>query len=235
MTNKAAVEGHSLANIQPTYVFEAPVRIWHWLHALSIFVLCVTGYFIAYPLPSVGGEASSHFLMGTFRWLHFVAAYVFTIGFLVRIYWAIVGNRYARELFILPIHKAEWWKDLIHEVKYYGFMTRKSHKILGHNPLAQSAMFFFNVILTLFLIVTGFALYAEGLGQGSWADKMFGWAIPLLGGSLNTKMWHLTAMWLMIVFVVIHIYMAIRADIMSRESSISTIIGGWRMYKDDLP
>ncbi len=48
-------------------------------------------------------------------------------------------------------------------------------------------------------------------------------------------MWHLTAMWLMLVFVVIHIYMAIRADIMSRESSISTIIGGWRMYKDDLP
>ena len=211
------------------------MRIWHWLHALSIFVLCVTGYFIAYPLPAVGGEASSHFLMGTFRWLHFVAAYVFTIGFLVRIYWAIVGNRYARELFVLPIHKAEWWKDLIHEVKYYGFMTRKSHKILGHNPLAQSAMFFFNVILRLFLIVTGFALYAEGLGQGSWADKMFGWAIPLLGGSLNIKMWHLTAMWLMIVFVVIHIYMAIRADIMSRESSISTIIGGWRMYKDDLP
>ena len=38
----------------------------------------------------------------------------------------------------------------------------------------------------------------------------------------------------MLVFVVIHIYMAIRADIMSRESSISTIIGGWRMYKDDL-
>ena len=114
-------------------------------------------------------------------------------------------------------------------------MTRKSHKILGHNPLAQSAMFFFNVILTLFLIITGFALYAEGLGQGSWADTLFGWATPLLGGSLNTKMWHLTAMWLMIVFVVIHIYMAIRADIMSRESSISTIIGGWRMYKDDLP
>ena len=86
-----------------------------------------------------------------------------------------------------------------------------------------------------FLIVTGFALYAEGLGQGSWADKLFGWAIPLLGGSHNTRMWHLTAMWLILVFAIIHIYMAIRADIMSRESSISTIIGGWRMYKDDLP
>ena len=43
------------------YVFEAPVRLWHWIHALSIGVLCVTGYFIANPLPSLGGEASDHF------------------------------------------------------------------------------------------------------------------------------------------------------------------------------
>jgi Ni/Fe-hydrogenase 1 B-type cytochrome subunit len=96
-------------------------------------------------------------------------------------------------------------------------------------------MWFFNVLLTLFLIVTGFALYGEGLGLGSWADKLFGWVIPLLGGSLAVKMWHLLSMWVMLVFVVIHIYMAIRADIMSRESSVSTIFGGWRMFKDDQP
>jgi Ni/Fe-hydrogenase 1 B-type cytochrome subunit len=235
MSTRAPSQGHDIANIRPVYVFEAPVRIWHWVHTISILVLCVTGYFIAYPLPSIGGEASDHFLMGTFREIHFIAGYVFAIAFLVRIYWAFVGNRFARELFVLPIHKKEWWGDLIHEIKYYTFLTRKSHKILGHNPLAQSAMFFFNVIVVLFLIVTGFALYGEGLGQGSWADRLFGWTIPLLGGSLNTKMWHLTAMWILIVFVIIHVYMAIRADIMSRESSVSTIMGGWRMYKDDLP
>ncbi|MGD9258095.1 MAG: Ni/Fe-hydrogenase, b-type cytochrome subunit, partial [Gammaproteobacteria bacterium] len=117
----------------------------------------------------------------------------------------------------------------------YLFLTRKSHKVMGHNPLAQVAMWFFNVLLTLFLIFTGFALYGEGLGLGSWADRWFGWVIPALGGSMETKMWHLLSMWLMLVFVVIHIYMAIRADIMDRESSVSTIFGGWRMFKDDRP
>jgi len=29
--------------------------------------------------------------------------------------------------------------------------------------------------------------------------------------------------------------MAIRADIMDRGSSVSTIMGGWRMFKDDQP
>jgi Ni/Fe-hydrogenase 1 B-type cytochrome subunit len=169
------------------------------------------------------------------RYIHFIAGYVFAIAFLIRVYWAFVGNRYARELFVAPIWKKQWWGDLVHELKYYGFLTRKSHKILGHNPLAQSAMWFFNVVLTLFLIFTGFALYSEGLGIDSWADTLFGWVIPLLGGSLAVKMWHLLAMWVMLVFVVIHIYMAIRADIMDRESSVSTIFGGWRMFKDDRP
>ena len=39
----------------------------------------------------------------------------------------------------------------------------------------------------------------------------------------------------MVMFVIIHIYMAVRADIIGRESSVSTIIGGWRMFKDDQP
>jgi len=235
MTTQVAASGHDPKYQKAVYVFEAPVRIWHWLHALSIGVLCVTGYLIANPLPALQGEASDHFLMGTIREIHFIAAYVFAIGFAVRIYWAIVGNKYARELFLPQVWKASWWKGLGHELKYYLFLTRKSHKIMGHNPLAQMAMWLFNVVLVLFLIFTGFALYGEGLGDGSWADRWFGWVIPALGGSMETKMWHLLGMWVMLVFVVIHIYMAIRADIMDRESSVSTIMGGWRMFKDDRP
>ena len=233
--NHTAATTHDPRYQKAVYVYEAPVRIWHWLNAISIAVLSVTGYFIANPLPSIGGEASDHFLMGTMREIHFIAAYVFTIGFLVRIYWAIVGNRYARELFIPKIWRGDWWRDLWHEVKYYLFLTRTSHKTLGHNPLAQTAMWIFNVALTVFIILTGFALYGEGLGQGSWADRWFGWVTVWLGSSLDVKMWHLLSMWLLLVFVVIHIYMAVRADIMDRETSISTIIGGWRMFKDDRP
>ena len=112
MTTQVAASGHDPKYQKAVYVFEAPVRIWHWVHALSIAVLCVTGYFIANPLPALQGEASDHFLMGTFREIHFIAAYVFAIAFAVRIYWAIVGNQYARELFILPIWKGAWWKGL---------------------------------------------------------------------------------------------------------------------------
>lgn len=214
------------------YVFEAPVRIWHWTHALSIVVLCATGYLIANPLPSIGGEASEHFLMGNLRMIHFIAGYVFGIGFAVRLYWGIVGNKYSRELLYLPVWRKAWWKDLWGELLYYSFIRREAPESVAHNALAQSAMWFFNTLLGLFLIFTGFAMYSEGLGLGSWADTWFGWVIPLMGGSLSVRMWHLFSMWLIIVFAIIHIYMAIRADIMGRQSSVSTIISGWRTYRD---
>lgn len=229
-----ATSAHELEKLpgRAVYVFEAPVRIWHWVHALSIVVLAVTGYLIANPLPSVGGEASNSFLMGNLRMIHFIAGYVFAIGFVVRIYWGLVGNRYSRELLYLPVWRRDWWRDLFDEMKYYSFLRREAPPVVAHNALAQAAMWFFNIILGLFMILTGFALYGEGLGLGSWADRLFGWVIPLLGGSQSVRMLHILGMWLFITFAIIHIYMAIRADIMSRQSSISAIVSGWRLYRD---
>ena len=235
MTSNVASGPHDPANLKPVYVFEAPVRIWHWLHTISFLVLAATGYLIANPLSSVGGEASDHFFMGNIRLIHFIAAYVFAIGFAVRIYWAFVGNRYAREMFYLPLWKSEWWKNLWYEIRFYTFLERKQHKTPGHNALAQSGMFFMNTLMTVFMIVTGFALYGEGLGAGSWADTWFGWVIPLLGGGEATHNWHGMAMWIMLAFIFIHIYMAVRADMVGRQSSVSAIISGWRLFKDDQP
>lgn len=211
-----------------TYVFEAPVRVWHWTNAFSIMALAITGYLIANPLPSVTGEASEHFMMGNIRLIHFIAAYVFTVGFVVRCYWALVGNQYSREIFYLPLWRASWWRELMHKIRFYLFLTREVHETPGHNPLARVAMFFLSTLLSIFMIFTGFALYGEGLGEGSWADRLFGWVVPLMGGAEAVHNWHNLGMWLMLTFVIIHIYMSVRADIVSNNASISTIINGWR-------
>lgn len=235
MSSNVASGPHDPANLKPVYVFEAPVRVWHWVHTFSFLVLAATGYLIANPLSSVGGEASDHFFMGNIRLIHFISAYVFAIGFVVRIYWALVGNRYAREMFYLPLWRAEWWENLWYEIRFYTFFERRQHKTPGHNALAQTGMFFLNTLMTIFMIVTGFALYGEGLGAGSWADTWFGWVIPMLGGGEATHNWHGMAMWIMFAFMFIHIYMAIRADMVGRQSSVSAIISGWRLFKDDQP
>ena len=66
--------------VRSIYVYEAPVRLWHWVNALAIVVLAVTGYFIGKPLPTVPGEAAENFVLGYIRFAHFAAAYIFAVG-----------------------------------------------------------------------------------------------------------------------------------------------------------
>jgi Ni/Fe-hydrogenase 1 B-type cytochrome subunit len=218
----------------PVYVFEAPVRIWHWVMAVCMVVLGITGYLIGSPPPSVGGEASNHFSFGYIRFAHFAAGYIFAITFVMRLVWAFFGNRYSREIFLVPLSmfKRSWWQGLSGQSRHYLFMRREGLPWQGHNPLAASAMFFMFVLGSLFMICTGFALYGEGLGMQSWAYRLFSsWVLPLLGYSQNVHTLHHLGMWLLVVFTIAHVYMVIREDIMSGETVVSTMINGWRVSK----
>lgn len=220
-------------SIKSVYVYEAPVRLWHWINALSIVVLGVTGYFIGSPLPTQPGEASANYLMGYIRFAHFAAGYVFAVGLLGRLYWAVVGNHHARELFTLPVFSSAYWREVITMMKWYAFLIPRPSRYVGHNPLARAAMFFGFFFLTLFMIVTGFALYGEGTQAGSWANRLFSsWVIPLFGQSQDVHTWHHLGLWGMVMFVTLHVYAAIREDIMGRQSIVSTMISGHRTFKD---
>jgi Ni/Fe-hydrogenase 1 B-type cytochrome subunit len=217
--------------VMSVYVYEAPVRLWHWLTVLSVFVLCVTGYFIGKPLPTMSGEASAHFLMGYLRFAHFSAGYVLAVGLIFRACFAWFGNRFSREIFLVPVWDIQWWRELFYELRWYLFLVRHPRKYVGHNPLGQIAMFGFFVV-AIAMCASGFALYGEGLGAGSWASRAFGWVIALVGGnSLSLHGWHRLGMWSIVLFVMIHVYAAIREDIMSKQSMISTMISGFRMFK----
>ncbi|MDQ6980224.1 MAG: Ni/Fe-hydrogenase, b-type cytochrome subunit [Ghiorsea sp.] len=220
---------------ESVYVYEAPVRIWHWINALAILVLCITGYFIGSPLPTLSGEASDHYLMGYIRFAHFAAGYILAVGILGRLYWSFVGNEHAKELF-RPSFSKEALKGAWHEVLWYAFLVKEPKKCVGHNPLATYAMFFMFVVGSFFMIITGFALYGEGEGMGSWQFELFSaWVIPLFGQSQDVHTFHHLGMWLIILFVIVHVYVAIREDFMSRQSMVSTMISGWRMFKDNRP
>lgn len=224
----AIAQGRSLRAV---YVYEAPVRLWHWINALAITTLALTGYFIGQPLPTQPGEASANFLMGYIRFAHFAAAYIFAVGLLGRIYWAIVGNHHARELFTLPVLTPAYWREVFTMLKWYAFLIPQPSQYVGHNPLARAAMFFGFFLFSVFMVFTGFALYGEGLGMGSWADRAFGWVIPLMGQSQDVHSWHRLGMWGMVMFITLHVYAAIREDIMGRQSIVSTMVSGYRTFK----
>ena len=76
------------------YVWEFPVRLTHWVNFLAIIILTFTGAYIGSPF--MQPPPGEHFYMATIRFIHFVAAYAFTLSCLLRVYWAFSGNEYSR-------------------------------------------------------------------------------------------------------------------------------------------
>lgn len=219
-------------HLKSIYVWQAPVRLWHWVMTLSIFVLIPTGLLISYPPPSLHGEASDHFLFGYIRFAHFLSGYTLAAAWLLRIYWAFVGNKYSRQLFLVPVHSRKWWREFGNDCRSYAFMRAEHLRFAGHNPMAQFAMFFMLTLTSLFMIATGFALYSEGAGQGHWTDVMFGWVIPALGDSQMVHTLHHLGMWVIVIFLIVHLYMVVRQDVTTKESIVSAMISGYRTFKD---
>ncbi|NOY36416.1 MAG: hypothetical protein GXO83_02470 [Chlorobi bacterium] len=61
----------------------------------------LTGYFIGQPLIiQKETEASFNYRFGIHWFLHFLFAYIFFFNFLLRIFWAFLGNKYSRWKFI---------------------------------------------------------------------------------------------------------------------------------------
>jgi Ni/Fe-hydrogenase 1 B-type cytochrome subunit len=170
--------------------------------------------------------------MGYIRFAHFSAGYVLAVGLIGRVYWAFVGNHHARELFWLPLLDRSYWADIVRMLKWYAFLVKRPGRFVGHNPLARFSMVTGFLGVTLFMIVTGFAMYGEGAQAGSWQSRAFGWVIPLFGQSQDVHTWHHLGMWALVVFVILHVYAAIREDIMGRSSIVSTMISGHRTFKD---
>ena len=48
--------------IEPVYVYEAPVRFWHWAQCLAFFMLVVTGFLIGWPpIPNYAETWNTYF------------------------------------------------------------------------------------------------------------------------------------------------------------------------------
>ncbi len=219
-------------SIGRVYVWQLPVRFYHWVNALVVGTLAVTGYLIGSP-PAIqqGAEASFGYWFGTVRFLHFVSAFVFFFNFLFRIYWGFVGNKYARwENFIL--HKKEQLKEVGDVLRVDILQARvKPLESLGHNALAGFT-YFLTFLAFLFQATTGFGMY--GAMSDSWLPGLFAWIVPLMGGDFAVRQWHHVMMWFFIVFSMIHVYLVFYHDYVEGRGVTSSMVGGWKFIEKEV-
>jgi Ni/Fe-hydrogenase 1 B-type cytochrome subunit len=220
------------ANRRWVYLWQWPIRAMHWAAALSIVVLVVTGFYIGQPYFMTGGEASAHYLMGWVRFLHFAAAGVFVATAIIRVYWLFAGNKFERWRALFPITRTDW-VNVFKQVKFYLMIQpEKAPRYLGHNPLQQFSYTGMYAV-ALAQVVTGFAMYGQSRPGGLWYT-VFGWVVPLLGGIQVVHFVHHVLSWAFLIFVPIHIYLALRADVLERTGTISSIVSGGRFVRSDV-
>jgi Ni/Fe-hydrogenase 1 B-type cytochrome subunit len=224
-----------ITNFKRVYVWELPVRIFHWLNVLALFVLVVTGFIIANP-PALmsSAEATNLHSFGIVRFLHFTAAYIFLFVLIMRVYWAFMGNRFSSWKAFWPFTKKNWnnfWHVMKIDIMLMNEKEEDVTKIsIGHNSVATLSyivMFF----LAIVQIVTGFALYGDMASW--WLPKMFTWVIPIFGGDFLVRSIHHAAMWLFIFFAMVHIYLVFYHDWLEGRGEVSSMFGGYKFVSDE--
>jgi len=216
-------------------VWELPVRIFHWLNALSITVLIITGLIIANPPAILSNvEASESYWFGTIRAIHFISAYVFLLNAIARIYWAFRGNYYANWRAFIPFSKKAR-QNILHVLKVDIFLQNEEKEVLknisvGHNYVA-SFSYLILFFLALVQIFTGFGLYAPT--SGWWLPKLFAWVPDFLGGDAPTRLIHHISTWLFIIFTLIHVYLVFYHDWLEGRGESSSMISGYKFVRKE--
>lgn len=222
-------------NFKRVYVWQLPVRIFHWTTVISMFALILTGFLIADP-PAINSnvEASNAYWMGYVRLIHFIAAFLAVAVAVYRLYWAFVGNIFADWRNFVPYSKKGWrniWHVLKHDILLF---PDKKHELsnvsIGHNYLAATSYLIMAFIFIL-QVATGFALMSETASW--WFPKMFAWVLPAIGGDIYVRYIHHILTYIFMAFIVIHVYLVLFHDYIEARGETSAMLSGYKFVRSE--
>jgi Ni/Fe-hydrogenase b-type cytochrome subunit len=142
--------------------WDLPTRLFHWVNALAVFGLLVTGLDILLDTlfhHSPGGKV-------TLKNVHVLFGYLMAANLLWRFVWAFFGNRYARWRAIVP--GGPGYPTALRAYTA-SFLAGEPQQYVGHNPLARIAVSVLFVLLLMQaatgLVLAGTDLYWPPFGH----------------------------------------------------------------------
>jgi len=176
----------------------------HWINLVCMIGLAFTGFYIHYPF--FAG------FMYSARMIHFVLMFVLIINLTSRMILAFwvktanqLGTREADTDLKNWLPQKENKHQFLETVKYYTFF-RNTHVISGKYGALQKMAYLATVPIIFYMAYTGFALYAPAHAWAIW--PFFQGGINLLGGEMTMRVWHYFGMWVVILFTMVHAYLA---------------------------
>lgn len=230
MPTTQTIERHPrmrVGNAIAVYVWQYPLRLFHWGLVISIVVLSFTGYYIHNPF--IVGQTKAPFLMGWFRFVHEAFGMVFIALFILRLYLFFAGDRWSRWQYMVPLHKKQW-KEMIEVMKFYAFIRPTPVSKVGHNAIAA---FSYLGIYTLVLveIVTGLVMF-NWLRHSPTLTLLVGW-VPRLVSIQNIRLIHFFLMFVFIAFGIFHVHLCLIVSSAEKRGLLDSIFTGYKIIPVD--
>jgi Ni/Fe-hydrogenase 1 B-type cytochrome subunit len=227
------------------------MRINHWVVAVSMVAAVITGLYIGHPYYQsfIADPAVDKYVMAWNRWVHFIVAIIFDVSSIVVAYLYFFSRFEKPIMKLLPTPKniVEFFEVLINLLTF----NRRKKFDSTHGDSFNAVFFFIFHVLLLWMLLTGLQLYVHGLESGlssigKWWPAMLhlatDWTVPasswLLGGGamptlMDVRIVHHISMWLIITWVVFHIYYQVWRTIFWQEGDIAIVFGGEKFVKAD--
>ncbi|KFZ38483.1 hydrogenase [Shewanella mangrovi] len=209
-------------------IFSAAIRIFHWLRALAITALVATGFYISWPFV-VGAESTDILVQGWIRFAHLIFGFILCAITLARAYLYFFSKSDIERRSMKDVMSVNSW---ITQLKSYLWMG-KLNKAGVYGPL-QYVTYLMVSVMAFLICISGLILYAnvyhEAFGGALWS--IASWCTAQLGGLAWVRIWHHYITWVFVIFVVIHVYMAVWTGIRFKHNSVDAIVSGYDYHPD---
>ena len=219
------------------------MRINHWVIAICMVAAVVTGLYIGHPYYQsfIAEPALNKWVMAWNRWVHFMVAIIFDVSSIVIAYLYFFSRFEKSYKKIIPTGKniSEFMAVVINLLTF----NRVKKFDSSHSDSFNTVYFTIFHLLLAWMLFTGLQLYVHGLESGissigSWWPSMLhlvtDWTVSATGGTyMDVRISHHTTMYIIIIWVMFHIYYQVWRTIFWQEGDISIAFGGSKYVKKD--
>ncbi|MBU0924941.1 cytochrome b/b6 domain-containing protein [bacterium] len=217
------------------------MRTIHWVNALCMIAAVATGLYIGHPYYQtfIADPAVDKYVMAWNRWGHFIVAIIFDVTAILIGYLYLFSNFDKPYKKILPTKQnfIEFWEVFFNLITF----NRRKKFDSTHSDSYNIVFFTFFHILLVFMLLTGLQLYVHGLASGessigTWWPAMLhiatDWTLTVFGGNMGVRIAHHTAMYIILMWVMSHIYYQIWRTIFWREGDIGIVFSGHKFVEE---
>ena len=177
-----------------------PFVITHWINLVAMIFLIITGFLIHFPVAGT---------MGIARGLHIFFGFVIFINCVARIIMSFfvksaptAGTRKQVKDFYTWLPQKDNRHQGVSWIKYYLFM-KKDHPLSAKLGVPQKISYLLIPILIILMFITGLCLWPPTANSGFCT-----WCLNLVGGAMSMRIIHYFGMFVFIIFMFIHVYLA---------------------------